>query len=319
MAEFERKKRYIKYDQSCCKFFLRKDFHKQCAYCLIREADIGNPDNFEKDHFVPQTGGMVGRVHTKYSGEEFDVDNYYNLYYCCQRCNGRSGKSNKWSPSLLDPCADDIWDIHIKRLENGFLQALTDRGEEYISIFQLNSKKAIEYRQKIEQGSKTIKDHLAALEGFIEKYARDPALLEWFSKERENDLEKLKYGIHYDSNASYLDESSVAEAEAILSKYQIVKNKGDYELDYTIKIQEVEYEVKLVINDGIKFLHGEKGFYLPVRQVEDWNDKNVLICHYDTQNKKMYYLNFHNYLQNNPVNKSQERYFYKIQNTDTLN
>lgn len=318
MAEFERKKRYIKYNQDECKFFLRKDFQKQCAYCLIKEADIGNPDNFEKDHFVPQKSGIIGRVHEKYFGENFDVNNYYNLYYCCQRCNGRSGKSNKWSSTLLDPCTDDIWGKHIKRLGNEVLEALTIEGDEYIRTFKLNSLRAIKIRQGIESQRQSIKRHLEALEGFIQSHTDDDKLTHWLRSEREKDLQKLEYGTNYDPGIYYLEEDSMLEAEAILSKYSIVKGDGDYELDYVIRLEGKTYYVKLILQQELSFINGEKGFYLPLIQVQDWGERNVLICCYDIKNKKLYYLDFQSYLSKNPIDAKKGRYFYKIQETSQL-
>lgn len=43
MAEFLRKKRFLKYNDSRCKKFLSKDFNRKCAYCKIREGDLAGP------------------------------------------------------------------------------------------------------------------------------------------------------------------------------------------------------------------------------------------------------------------------------------
>ena len=78
MAEFLRKKRFFKYNDSRCKKFLSKDFKKRCAYCKTREGDLAGPESIEKDHFFPLAKG--------------GKDNYENLYYACSSCNGRAGK-----------------------------------------------------------------------------------------------------------------------------------------------------------------------------------------------------------------------------------
>ena len=57
MAEFLRKKRFLKYNDSRCKKFLSKDFNRKCAYCKIREGDLAGPESFEKDHFFPIAKG----------------------------------------------------------------------------------------------------------------------------------------------------------------------------------------------------------------------------------------------------------------------
>lgn len=93
MAEFTKKKRFFKYHDERCKKFLSRDFMKRCAYCKIREGDLAGPDSFEKDHFIPVTKG--------------GSDNYDNLYYACASCNGKAGKSDKLSKTLLDPCKEE--------------------------------------------------------------------------------------------------------------------------------------------------------------------------------------------------------------------
>ena len=45
MAEFLRKKRFLKYNDSRCKKFLSKDFNRKCAYCKIREGDLAGPES----------------------------------------------------------------------------------------------------------------------------------------------------------------------------------------------------------------------------------------------------------------------------------
>ena len=85
----------MKYNDSRCKKFLSKDFNRKCAYCKIREGDLAGPESFEKDHFFPIAKG--------------GKDDYENLYYSCVSCNGKAGKSDTWSQTLLDPCKDDIW------------------------------------------------------------------------------------------------------------------------------------------------------------------------------------------------------------------
>lgn len=80
MAEFLRKKRFLKYNDSRCKKFLSKDFNRKCAYCKIREGDLAGPESFEKDHFFPIAKG--------------GKDDYENLYYSCVSCNGKAGKSD---------------------------------------------------------------------------------------------------------------------------------------------------------------------------------------------------------------------------------
>ncbi len=290
MAEFERKKRYVSYNDSKCKMYLRNDFNRKCAYCLIREGDLGSPDNFEKDHFFPQKGQAgVGKVHSKYDGEVFNVDNYYNLYYSCKRCNGSGGKSNTWSPTLLDPCVDDIWGKHIRCNLDNIIEYSTIQGEEYIGTFKLNSKSALNIRKAIAESQNDIKRHLFELENLLTK-ANDEHMIKFLNAEKKRDLEKLEYGSKYDVHFTYLDENYIKEAEQILSNYSICFESGDFELDYSILFNNIRYAVKLELENGITFnKQGEKRFYLPYPQIKDWLGKRVIVCHYDYVNKNLYF------------------------------
>jgi len=310
MSEFERRKRYLKYHDTDCIIFLRKDFDHKCAYCLTREADIGNPKDFQKDHFVPQKGGFIGKVHAKYPKETFDVHSYYNLYFCCPRCNGKSGKSNTWSPNLLDPCLDKIWDKHIKNNEN-LIESITPQGEEYITTFQLNSKAARRFREKIRTQNEEILKQINELEKLKSQARSLGTILEFINKEIEKEKSRLKYGVKYIPNDYYYNDKDILEAESILKKYNLKYLNGDYDLDYEITFKNSNCKIYLRTQENIDFTTGEKVFYLPIQQVKDWIDKKVLICCYDGESKKLYYIDFNEYLAGHPIDTAQ-KYMYVL-------
>lgn len=57
---------------------VREDFTECCAYCLLPEILAGGQDNFELDHFRPKS---------KSDRLLADINDFYNLYYCCHVCN----------------------------------------------------------------------------------------------------------------------------------------------------------------------------------------------------------------------------------------
>lgn len=129
-----RKRHWVKYRSEKCKLYLRNDFHFKCAYCEVREQD--NPTMqetaFEKDHFV-----------SKFTDVPWDVDDYSNMVYACQKCNGT--KSDQNVTLLLDPCKDDIYEgehPHVQKMgeeQNYRVIGLTDKGKQFIESLQLNS------------------------------------------------------------------------------------------------------------------------------------------------------------------------------------
>ena len=201
MAEFLRKKRFLKYNDSRCKKFLSKDFNRKCAYCKIREGDLAGPESFEKDHFFPIAKG--------------GKDDYENLYYSCVSCNGKAGKSDTWSQTLLDPCKDDIWNVHIKLSENCQIEALTMQGKEYIRTFKLNRKSYVVRRRTIETQQTELREKL---------------------KEYEVIVAKLLETENFKSDGEFL-EKDIDEWKHILDEganYRMTKNAFDNEIDELI-------------------------------------------------------------------------------------
>ena len=147
--DYERKKRWVKYNHIKCKMYLRNDFRFECAYCRMREQDTGvlGEDCFEKDHFV-----------AKASGAEGNLDSYDNMIYACSKCNGT--KSDMNTDLLLNPCKDNIYsgtNPHVKNLGKSGqyqLSSNTMEGWQYIKNLQLNSKFYRKMREKQEQANK---------------------------------------------------------------------------------------------------------------------------------------------------------------------
>lgn len=121
--------------------FLRLDFDRRCAHCLVPESHFGPPSNFHIDHFRPKSLPQFAHL----------VNDYNNLYYVCADCN--RFKSNTWpSPKLeqlgfsfVDPCEDDHlyhWRVSLQ----GFVQPLTFPGEYTITRLNLNRAFLVEWR-----------------------------------------------------------------------------------------------------------------------------------------------------------------------------
>ena len=111
--------------------FVREDFRRTCAYCLMKELFAGGPHSFELDHFRPQS---------LFPGE---ADNFYNLYYACRSCN--LIKHVKWPPpeleqrciGFVDFCADRFED-HFTELADGKWLGLTPSAQFTIDMLLLN-------------------------------------------------------------------------------------------------------------------------------------------------------------------------------------
>lgn len=120
--------------------FVREDFVRQCAYCLLSEVLASGEENFELDHFKPRN--------------QFPelLNDYYNLYYACHPCN--HGKRDLWPPAdlqsqgvfIVDLCKDKFAS-HFFQEDNGFLMGVTHSGSYTIDILRLNRKHLITIRK----------------------------------------------------------------------------------------------------------------------------------------------------------------------------
>lgn len=119
--------------------FVREDFSECCAYCLLYELLAAGAENFELDHFRPQS------IFPALSND------FFNLYYACHRCNHK--KRNVWpAPDneasgyrFVDPCRE-LFSIHFQELENGRWVPLTKAAEFTEYVLQLNTTHLVNLR-----------------------------------------------------------------------------------------------------------------------------------------------------------------------------
>lgn len=119
--------------------YVREDFKKVCAYCLIIELFANGAESFELDHFLPQ----------KYYPAL--INDFYNLYYSCRLCN--LYKSCLPKPSdrsedtqFVDLCKDDFT-MHFKELPDGRWEALTPKAKYTLIQLRLNRKTLVKVRR----------------------------------------------------------------------------------------------------------------------------------------------------------------------------
>jgi hypothetical protein len=111
--------------------FVREDFVRQCAYCLLPEILASGQENFELDHFRPK------------SRFPYLLDDFYNIYYACHPCNHT--KRDGWpSPeleaqgiSLVDLCKEEFT-THFQVTEDGKCSGVTKPGSYTIDLLRLN-------------------------------------------------------------------------------------------------------------------------------------------------------------------------------------
>ena len=120
--------------------YVRADFRMCCAYCLIGELFAGGEENYELDHFCPQS---------LFSER---VNDFYNLYYACHVCNNI--KRAQWPPQELidrgigfvDLCNVDF-DQHFQELPDGRWHPLSQSAEYTLRQLRLNRPHLLRLRQ----------------------------------------------------------------------------------------------------------------------------------------------------------------------------
>jgi hypothetical protein len=119
---------------------VREDFRATCAYCLLEEKWAAGLENFEIDHFHPQSKFPLLSMA------------YYNLYWACHVCNQTKG--NQWpSPKLrgkeitfVDLCVDEFA-IHFFEQSNGEWLGRTQSAKYTIEALRLNRPHLVEIRR----------------------------------------------------------------------------------------------------------------------------------------------------------------------------
>lgn len=273
------------------KKFLSKDFNRKCAYCKIREGDLAGPESFEKDHFFPIAKG--------------GKDDYENLYYSCVSCNGKAGKSDTWSQTLLDPCKDDIWNVHIKLSENCQIEALTMQGKEYIRTFKLNRKSYVVRRRTIETQQTELREKLKEYEEIVaklletENFKSDGEFL-------EKDIDEWKHIL--DEGANYRMTKNAFDNEIdelIVRKLKKVGEVKEVDEDYDL-LYELEYNGETflchVAMIDIKIEGGDKiKKYISVDKIRAWESvgvaDKVLLIFFNQQDQEVYYYKVRDILQ----------------------
>ena len=120
--------------------FVREDFSECCAYCLLHELLAHGRENFELDHFRPQS-----------KFPEF-VNDYFNLYYACHVCNLL--KHDFWPDNeqeaagsrFVDFCRESF-STHFRATSDGLLFPLTNAAVYTIEKLDLNRPHLVKTRK----------------------------------------------------------------------------------------------------------------------------------------------------------------------------
>lgn len=141
--------------------YLHEAFHGKCGYCEIK---IDSPELGTIDRYRPHNG-----VRDK---DEFHQDLYWwlafewdNLIYSCKECNQYKGNyfpikgsrplnenCEKEHSMLLNPYIDNPVDhLHYLQDRLGYIEALTEEGNQTIELLRLNRTNLIEGRKKARQ------------------------------------------------------------------------------------------------------------------------------------------------------------------------
>lgn len=304
MAEFTKKKRFFKYTDKSCKKFLSRDFLRQCAYCKIREGDLGGPDSFEIDHFVPETKG--------------GSDNYDNLYYACATCNGKSGKSDIWSETFLDPCKEDIYGVHITLLDNYRFNDVTPQGKEYIKTLKLNRKSYVRKRETLAKHKKELEEKLLEYKEAYQQVLLSGNIV-GVAKVFEDDIKEteaiLEYGVNYRASNNYFDEDIDEMIYRKLEQIGEVKCVDrDYDLFYQLKIGEKTYLCNSEI-DTLEFERdGKVRRFISREKIDKWKEIEkstpILLITFNTNNNEVYYTAMSTILQSSGVNNADRCGYY---------
>ncbi len=100
---------------------LRTDFNQRCWYCDLHDSQMWWKEQFEVDHFIPQ------------SEDETKKLDYSNLVYSCRLCNRfKSSKYSVSEPCFIDPEDNRYWELFSYDEDLKFLYDKNDKNSKYI-------------------------------------------------------------------------------------------------------------------------------------------------------------------------------------------
>jgi hypothetical protein len=141
--------------------YVREDFRRQCAYCLVGVLLAAGVENFELDLFRPKKAFPQLK------------EDFYNLYYACHPCNRI--KWDSWPPpdleargiSFVDLCTDEFA-MHFRSLADGTWDGLTESGKYTIEMLRLNREHLVEARRLLRQLSIDLLDKTSTQSGLTQ-------------------------------------------------------------------------------------------------------------------------------------------------------
>lgn len=142
MAHFVRSSRSptVKGGYNAFRPYVRADFIRQCAYCLLSEELAGGEENFELDHFRPKSRFPAL------------LNDFFNIYYSCHPCNHTklaywpSAELEARGVSFVDLCKDNF-NKHFTVGRDGEWKGRTNSGNYTIELLRLNRKHLVTIRQ----------------------------------------------------------------------------------------------------------------------------------------------------------------------------
>lgn len=283
--EYIRKQRWANYLSSKCKEYLRNDFFHECAYCKLQEQEVGIVGFyfFEIDHFKPQSLNLP------------DKHNYYNLYYCCKKCNNE--KSDIWDTMLLDPCVDDIFSgnnpaiVGGKKENNYKYIAQNDRGTFYINTFKLNSRTQIRFRKERESHENKLQVINSLIDEILLKIQDNTKLhdlkdlifqLEHLRHLKQGELDKLPKDEMFEKAEEYLNDKGIENSLVF----------EEYNMDIKMTFNDCTYYCELVLDNSVD----KKAEYrknISVEKLTTWfgklNCKFGILFYYPKINRMYFY------------------------------
>lgn len=322
MPEYKRKLRNLNYYSSRCKEYLRIDFGYQCAYCKTHESEsISGEKLYEKDHFKPQD----------LFKDDSTLHKYDNLFYSCNICNGKSGKSNKWSSDLLNPCEDDIYgeNLHVvypkDNTDDFKLNFNTTKGELFINTFNLNQYDHRQIRKKrwelhrrqneLKSLIKEIEDSVKRLDGCNNMKATIDFLIDKINN-LKSEFEEIKNPFLITEDLGHTIFKNQLSAFGELNHIN-----EDYNLDYEFICEGSSIKCTLLKDKSVKFIDGKKMKKINVSDAKVWKKKEGRISAFlvDLTYKKVYHCDIKKALENIQIDNTKQTCTIWIEENNEIN
>ena len=223
----------------------------------------------------------------------------------------------------MNPCNDDIWNVHVRIDDNYKCVNLSSQGDEYIKTFKLNRKSYVDQRRLISDNQKKFREKVEMYKDLCRRIVETgiESDVRSFLLEEMSEYEKfIINGINYRMSENAFEEDIDDLIFSSLSKVGTVKCiDKDYDLFYEVDLGYERFSCYVEL-DAFTFDSEDMiKRYISTEKINVWKEINekekILIIIFNRKDNNVYFAKLDDIIQtSNVYNSKRCAYFLKKEN-----